>query len=188
MPFVFSNHFVPTADMYDTYLDTARVIGLSSSAGPSLHHYGGQRQFRGQATTVKCFEDNSRIQEIACSTPHSDSVLVVDAGGSTRCAVMGDRIAQTACENGWKGVIIFGCVRDVAILRQISMGVVALGSTPRKSTRRGEGQSNLPVQVDGGVTVQPGDLIFCDEDGILILNPKDYHATKFSFPDAKQDE
>mmetsp|Transcript_15613 Transcript_15613/g.20349 ORF Transcript_15613/g.20349 Transcript_15613/m.20349 type:complete len:206 (-) Transcript_15613:30-647(-) len=163
-----------TADLYDVFLDKARIPGSGSGNIMDWRHYGGKTKFAGYATTVKCFEDNSRLQELALSAVPSTStnagILVVDAGASRRCAIMGDQIAQTAMSNGWKGVIISGCVRDVSILKEISMGIMALGSTPRKSTRRGEGQVHIPIQL-GDVVIQPGDLIFADDDGILVLDP-----------------
>ena len=95
--------------------------------------------------------------------------MVVDAGGSRRCAVLGDMIAEQARDNGWRGIIVNGCVRDVAVLRSLeNFGVMALGSLPRKSTRRGEGQVDLPIRL-GNVEVQTGDYVVADDDGLLFL-------------------
>lgn len=170
---------VATADLYDLFLDDCRVPDVAWQS------YGGATHFAGTVVTVKCFEDNSRIKELAQQQQprrrrqqHSENdddddhrVMVVDAGGSRRCAVLGDGIAQTAAENRWKGIIIHGCVRDVAVLRTIeSMGILALGSTPRKSTRRGEGQVDLPIRL-GNVEVNTGDYVVADADGVLFLRP-----------------
>lgn len=97
-------------------------------------------------------------------------VLVVDAGGSTRCAVLGDLMARMACDNHWNGIIIHGCVRDVSILANVDMGILALGSTPRKSTRRGEGQTELTIRLHQ-VEVNTGDYVVADADGVLFLRP-----------------
>lgn len=95
--------------------------------------------------------------------------MVVDAGASRRCAVLGDMIAEKARDNGWQGIIVYGCVRDVAVLRTLdNFGVVALGSLPRKSTRRGEGQKDLTIRL-GNVEVNTGDYVVADADGILFL-------------------
>jgi regulator of ribonuclease activity A len=125
--------------------------------------------FVDQRSTVKCFEDNSRIKE-ALAEPGAGRVLVVDAGGSARCAMLGDLIAENAVANGWAGVIIDGCVRDTARLAEMALGVKALGSIPRKSTRRGEGQRDLPIVI-GGVTVRPGDWVYSDADGVVVAPP-----------------
>lgn len=154
--------FISTCDLYDEYLDTARV--------PTLlwRSFGGKKSFHGQVSTVKCFEDNSRIKELV-ESPGQERVLVVDAGGSLRCAVLGDILAATAARNQWAGLVVLGCVRDVQALANIDLGVMALGCTPRKSTRRGEGQTDIAIRL-GDVDCHPGDHIFCDLDGVLLLN------------------
>ena len=153
---------VNTCDLYDLHGDEARVIGA-----PFLD-FGGRLAFSGEAVTIKCFEDNSRLKELS-REPGQGKILVVDGGGSLRAALMGDMIAEAAANAGWEGVIIFGCVRDKARLRALDFGIKALGSTPRKSVRNGEGQADLPVRI-AGVWIRPGDRIFADEDGILILD------------------
>ncbi len=152
-----------TADLYDRFDDELRVCA------PLFRDFGGRTAFAGTAVTVKCFEDNSRIKETLAEPGHG-RVLVADCGGSLRCAMLGDLIAESAVAQGWAGVIIDGCVRDVMRLAQLDLGIKAIAPTPRKSTRRGEGQRDLPVQI-GGVTVNPGDSVVCDRDGILVAPP-----------------
>jgi regulator of ribonuclease activity A len=152
-----------TADLFDRFDDALRVCA------PLFRDFGGRVAFAGTAVTVKCFEDNSRIKE-ALAEPGQGRVLVADCGGSLRCAMMGDMIAESAVERGWAGVVIDGCVRDVVRLAELDLGIKAIAPTPRKSTRRGEGQRDLPVQI-GGVLVQPGDTVVCDRDGILVAPP-----------------
>jgi regulator of ribonuclease activity A len=119
--------------------------------------------------TVKCFEDNSRVKELVETTgDHNNKVLVIDGGGSDRCALLGDMLAENSVQNKWAGIVVYGCVRDVDALAQLDIGIQALGSTPRKSTRRGEGVTNVPVQI-GNVLVNPGDVVFADNDGVLFL-------------------
>lgn len=154
----------PTCDLYDEYLETIGVL----SAG--LVHFGGRESFHGAAVTVKCFEDNSRIKELA-GQPGEGRVMIVDAGSSLRCAVLGDVIAGEAASNGWAGIIICGAVRDRLALAELDLGVMALGAIPRKSTRRGEGQTDITITL-GGTVVEPGDLIVADADGVLVF-PKD---------------
>jgi regulator of ribonuclease activity A len=102
-------------------------------------------------------------------TDGTNQVLVVDAGHSMRCAVAGDLIVKAAADNGWNGLIVAGCVRDAAELAKLPIGVLALGTTPRKSVRRGEGQVNIDVLI-GNVRVSPGDLVYADADGVLFLD------------------
>jgi regulator of ribonuclease activity A len=82
---------------------------------------------------------------------------------------MGDLIAKSAVDNGWEGVVIYGCIRDRAALREMALGIKALAATPRKSERRGEGQIQIPIQI-AGVTCRPGDRLVADEDGVIILD------------------
>lgn len=148
-----------TADLYDRFED---LVGVCA---PIFRDFGGRRRFVGEVVTVKCFEDNSRVKE-TLAQPGNGKVLVVDAGGSMRCAMLGDLIAESAVDNGWAGVIIQGCVRDTERLAKLDLGIKALAATPRKSTRRGEGQRDLPLDI-AGVRIEPGDWVYCDEDGIL---------------------
>jgi len=153
--------FKTTCDLYDRFLEDART------PLPVLKDFGGRRRFRGEVVTVKCFEDNSRIKE-QLATPGKGKVLVVDAGGSDRCAVLGDLIAGDAAKNGWEGVVVFGYVRDRSALAALDVGVKAIGVTPRKSVRRGEGSVNIRVSF-GGVHFDPGDVLVADEDGVIVL-------------------
>jgi regulator of ribonuclease activity A len=98
-------------------------------------------------------------------------ILVVDGGESLRCALVGDKLAQLAKENGWGGIIVSGCIRDAAILAKIDIGVKALNTNPRKSEKKGNGFRNIPVNF-AGVTFAPNDYIYADSDGILVLSQK----------------
>jgi regulator of ribonuclease activity A len=151
-----------TCDLYDRFEGVARVPNLL------FQDFGARRRFFGQITTVKCYEDNSRVKEL-CSKPGNGQVLVVDGGGSTRCALLGDLIAKAAVKNAWAGVVVYGCIRDRNALASMDIGVKALGSVPAKSVRRGEGQVDLPLEF-GGIRWVSGDMLFADEDGILLLD------------------
>jgi regulator of ribonuclease activity A len=129
-------------------------------------NYGGIDSFYGPIRTVKCFEDNSLVKQ-AVAEPGDGAVLVVDAGGSYRCAMLGDMLAEQAAKNGWAGVVIYGCVRDVDILATLPLGVQALGSHPRKSEKRGEGLRDIPITF-AGATLHTGQWLYADNNGIII--------------------
>jgi regulator of ribonuclease activity A len=152
-----------TCDLYDLLGERARVLP------PLFQDFGGRPRFAGEIVTVRCFEDNSRVKEVL-GTPGHGKVLVVDGGGSQRCALMGDLIAQSAVDNGWEGILIYGCIRDRAVLRGLALGIKALASIPRKSERKGAGEIQLPIEI-AGVACRPGDRLVADEDGVLILEP-----------------
>ncbi|MES3674716.1 ribonuclease E activity regulator RraA [Halomonas elongata] len=150
---------IPTPDICDDYPDVEILE-------PLLVNFGGLEAFHGPVRTVKCFEDNSLVKQ-AVDEPGDGAVLVVDAGGSTRCAMLGDMLAEKAAGNGWAGVIMYGCVRDVDELAETELGIQALAAHPRRSEKRGEGQRDIPVTF-GGVTISPGQWLYADNNGVLI--------------------
>jgi regulator of ribonuclease activity A len=131
-----------------------------------LGHYGGVRRFCGEVVTLRCFEDNTLVREIL-KTPGNGRVLVVDGGGSRRCALVGDQLAGAGRDNGWAGIIVAGCVRDAAALAALPIGVMALGVQPRRSDKRGQGMQGIRVQILGA-RVRPGDFAYADEDGVVF--------------------
>jgi len=116
--------------------------------------------------TVKVFEDNTLVRA-ALETPGAGRVLVVDGGGSRRCALLGDRLAQLAIDNGWAGLIINGCIRDSREVDAMDIGVKALAAHPAKSAKRGEGQEEISVAF-AGVRFEPGCFVYADADGIVV--------------------
>ena len=152
-------HYI-TPDLCDAYPELVQVVE------PMFSNFGGRDSFGGQIVTVKCFEDNSRVKELA-ELDGSGKVLVVDGGGSLRCALLGDMIAERAAHNGWHGVVIYGCIRDVDMLAQTDLGVQALASHPLRSNRRGAGDLDLAVTF-GGVTFRPGEYVYADNNGIIV--------------------
>jgi regulator of ribonuclease activity A len=149
-----------TADLYDELGETLQSLPLQ------LLQLGGRAQFEGPIRTVRCFEDNALLKQTV-SQPGDGAVLVVDGGGSLERALMGDMIALIAVENRWAGVVINGAVRDRVALAGIDLGVKALGSNPRKSTKTGAGDADV-VLAFGGVTFRPGAMLYSDADGILV--------------------
>jgi len=133
---------------------------------PVFRDFGAARQFCGPVVTVKCFEDNSLVKA-AVESAGEGRVLVVDGGGSLRRALLGGNLGAAAARNGWAGVVIDGCVRDVAELAACQVGIRALASMPWPTERRQEGQRDIAVQLQG-VWVRPGDWLYADADGIVV--------------------
>ncbi|MEW6705520.1 MAG: ribonuclease E activity regulator RraA [Pseudomonadota bacterium] len=134
---------------------------------PVFRDFGGVPRFAGPVATVKCFEDNSLVKA-AVESPGHGRVLVVDGGGSLRRALVGGNLAAAAARNGWAGVVVDGCVRDVAELAAAQVGIRALAAMPLPTEKRGEGQRDVAVQVQG-VWVRPGDHLYADADGIVVV-------------------
>ena len=135
-------------------------------ADPIFRSYGMRARFAGPIATLKVFEDNSLVRA-ALETAGHGRVLVVDAGGSLRCAMVGGQLGQLAVDNGWSGVVVWGCVRDSAELDALEIGVRALGTHPRKCVKRGEGSRDLPVHF-AGIGFTPGHWLYADEDGVVV--------------------
>jgi regulator of ribonuclease activity A len=149
-----------TADLIDSYGD--ELFGCSTQ----FRSYGGRVRFFGAVETVRCREDNALVKNLL-ATPGSGRVLVVDGAGSLRTALMGDMIAASAVSSGWSGVVINGAVRDVVALRELDLGVKALGSNPRRSAKDGRGETGVPVSI-GDAEIRPGMWLYSDEDGIVL--------------------
>lgn len=155
-----------TCDLLDDHPNLDLQVVTPSLDGKFFKSYGARKSFGGQVVTVKCFEDNSRVKELL-ATDGTGKVLVVDGGASMRCALMGDLIAESAVKNHWNGIIIYGCVRDVDAIAALDLGVHALASIPQKSNRKGLGEVDVTLHF-GGVTIQSGDYIYADNNGIVV--------------------
>lgn len=153
-----------TCDLCDAH--EADMSGAFRVLPPVFRDFGATGRFSGQVATVRSLEDNSRIRE-AVATPGDGRVLVVEGGGSLRCALVGGNLAALAAKNGWAGIVVDGAVRDLAELTAAGIAVKALALMPMRSVKRGEGQAGLPVVIQG-VTVRPGDWLYADEDGIVV--------------------
>lgn len=148
-------------DQYEAELgQTVRVLA------PMFQRYGGRSSFSGEIVTLKIFEDNTLVREIFNEAGHG-KVLVIDGGGSLRCALVGDQLAILAHKNGWEGVVVYGCIRDSGDINGIDIGVRALNTHPQKTVKKGVGDRNLAVTF-GGVTFRPGEWLYADEDGVIV--------------------
>jgi regulator of ribonuclease activity A len=153
--------FRPTADLVDDIGADVR------SCDVQFQQFGGRTQFAGPISTVRCLEDNALVKSVL-STPSAGGVLVIDGAGSLHTALVGDVIAELARSNGWSGLIVHGAVRDVSALRTIGIGIKALGTNPRKSSKTGAGERDVTVEL-GGVTFVPSEIAYSDDDGIVVV-------------------
>lgn len=155
---------VKTADLCDEFGKELDICQLE------LKSYGKKKQFFGKISTVRVFEDNVLVKK-ALETIPEGQVLVVDGGGSKRCALLGDCLGDIAVTRKLAGVIINGCVRDTAELAELEVGILALGSNPLRSEKKGKGDAEINVTF-GGVTWNPGDYVYADEDGVIVSSRK----------------
>jgi regulator of ribonuclease activity A len=149
-----------TTDLSDAHPAAVQV------ADPIFRDYGGRSAFHGPIATLKLFEDNALVR-MALEGPGNGRVLVIDGGGSMRCALLGDQLAELAVRHEWVGVVVYGCIRDSEAIGRLPLGVKALATHPLKSIKRGEGQRDLPVRF-AGVTFRPRAWLYADGDGLLV--------------------
>ncbi|MFN8569525.1 MAG: ribonuclease E activity regulator RraA [Kouleothrix sp.] len=135
-------------------------------AEPIFRDYGSAAAFGRPINTVQVYEDNMLVRA-ALEQPGHGRVLVVDGGGSLRCALVGDLLAGLGVQNGWAGLVVYGCIRDSAEIARLPIGVRALATNPLRSAKRGEGQRDAPVTF-AGVTFVPGQHLYADADGIVV--------------------
>ena len=155
-----------TADLCDEF---EAVLGKSVRiVTPMFQRYGKRQRFSGEIVTLKVFEDNSLVRE-AFAESGTGKVLIIDGGGSLRCALVGDQLAILAHKNGWEGAIAYGCIRDSADINGIDIGVCALNTHPQKSIKKGVGDRDIAVTF-GAVTFNPGEFLYADKDGVLVSN------------------
>jgi regulator of ribonuclease activity A len=154
-----------TTDLLDAN-ETLIEQGLLRIVSPIFHDYGGQIEFSGSIATVKLKEDNSLVRTLL-SEPGQGRVLVIDGGGSLSTALCGDQLAAKAVENDWRGLVVYGAIRDAAEIAQLPLGVKALNTCPLKSRKRGLGERDIPVRF-GEVTFHSGEWLYADRDGIIV--------------------
>jgi|SRR5690606_29728101 len=149
-----------TADLVDDHDDKLTFCELSFTK------FGKADGFEGEIVTLKTFEDNKQLRSIL-EQPGNGRVLVVDGAGSTRVAIVGDQIAALGLQNGWAGLVLNAAIRDSADINQMDYAVFARGTSPKKSSKTGFGQKDVPVSF-GNVTFVPGHYLYADADGILV--------------------
>jgi len=158
-----ATNFRPTADLVDEIGPDVR------SCDTQFRQFGRCTEFAGAIATVRCFQDNALLKSVL-SEPGEGRVLVIDGNGSLHTALVGDVIAELGRSNGWAGIIANGAVRDASTLRTLEIGIKALGTNPRKSTKTGAGERDVVISL-GGVEFRPGDVVFSDDDGIVVVAP-----------------
>ncbi len=153
-----------TADLCDDHSDKLTI------AAPMFNDFGGEISFSGPISTVKCFEDNSFVRS-QLEQPGKGRVLVVDGGGSLRCALVGDVLAQMGADNGWAGIVVYGCIRDSGVIAEIELGVKAIDTLPLKSVKKNVGEVDVTVHFADADFI-PGHYLYADEDGIILAAEK----------------
>ncbi len=154
---------VPIADRIDADPDRLTSCELQ------FRDFGGTDTFDGPISTVRCYDDTVLVKQVL-ARPGNGAVLVIDGAGSTRSALMGEKTARMAMDNGWAGIVINGLTRDVAALAELAIGIKALGSIARKPNQDGQGSIDVTVHF-GAVSFAPGAHLWSDPDGVIVEAP-----------------
>lgn len=157
---------IKTADLCDRYAHTEHF----QIAEPVFRSYGNCPAFSGAITTLKVFEDDAPLRQ-ALAQSVDGRVLVVDGGASHRCALLDDGMARLAQDNGWQGIIVYGCIRGSAAINRLNLGVRALHPHPLKSHKPGHGSKDILVTF-AGVNFRTDHYVYADEDGIIVSAEK----------------
>jgi regulator of ribonuclease activity A len=153
-----------TADLVDGFDAKVHVCDLA------FLRFGRMKSFWGPIATVYCFEDNALLRA-RLEEPGHGRVMVVDGGGSRRCALVGDQIASLLRTHGWSGALIYGAIRDSVEIDELEVGIFSIATTPKRSAKTGVGQCDVPVSF-GSVRFVPGQYVYCDADGVLVSSEK----------------
>ncbi|WP_109478595.1 ribonuclease E activity regulator RraA [Paraburkholderia sp. C35] len=156
-----------TADLCDEHEDQL-AAGTLRVLDPVFSRFGRATCFGGEAVALKVFEDNTLVRAVL-EEKGAGRVLVVDGGGSLRCALVGGNLSRLAEKNGWAGIVVYGCVRDVLELNECNLGVIALATHPQRCQQVGGGERDIPVLLPGTI-VRPGEWIYADSDGVLVAS------------------
>lgn len=155
-----------TADLCDRFAERENF----QIAEPIFRSFGGKHHFSGQITTLKVFEDNTLVRE-TLEEKVGDRVLVIDGGGSRRCALLGDTLTALAVENGWQGIIVYGCIRGSETINQLPIGVMALNTHPLRSSKHDQGRRDEMITF-AGVNFKKDHYLYADSDGVIVSETK----------------
>lgn len=151
-----------TADLCDKHSSVANL----QIAEPIFKSFGKSRCFSGQISTVKVFEDNALLQQILTKKV-SQRILVIDGGGSHRCALLGEDLIKMAAQNGWQGIIIYGCIRHADKINTLPIGIRALHTHPLESHKKGTGEHDSALNF-AGTYFKTNHYLYADNDGIIV--------------------
>ena len=154
-------HGIPVANVSDSM---HRISAGGSRLRPM--HAGGP--LCGPAVTVRTRPGDNLLVHAALDLAVEGDVIVVDAGGDLTNAIFGEMMLVTAVQKKLGGIVINGAIRDFAAIHAGAFPVFAAGITHRGPYKDGPGEVNVTIAVDG-MTVEPGDLIIGDDDGMLAV-------------------
>jgi len=149
-----------TADICDEHKERVQVLA------PGYRHFGGRTRFAGPLRTLRLQRNNHELIALL-KEPSEGAIAVVDVAAEY-WAVVGENLMKFAHANGWAGILVHGYIRDTHVTTTVPVGLLALGTCPRKSFEANPGERNTVLEF-GGITFRPGDWLFADGDGVIVV-------------------
>ena len=151
-------------DICDNFSDSIQVGDIH------FQSYGKKKSFYGQVETLFCPDDNSLVKKLL-NTNGNNKVLVVDATSNAHTSMVGDQIAAAAKKNNWAGIIVNGYIRDIEVIANIDIGVLAKASVPLKTNKDDFGKQGVNLYFNN-VIIKPGFWIYVDTNGWVVSKNK----------------
>ena len=158
--------------------NTADCMGRSCAMNPRIHLVSSPKDqmMVGPAFTVKCRAGDNLALHAALNLCNEGDVLVVSNEEDNTRALMGEvMMAYLYLQKKVAGIVLDGPIRDIDEIGKWDFPVYATGTTPGGPYKEGPGEVNVPIAC-GGISVEPGDIILADPDGVIVI-PRNDAAT-----------
>lgn len=149
-----------TADFCDRYPEKVFVLG------PGYTNYGGAPMCQGVIATIWLDGNNSDLITLLRDEKGEGKVVVVDAD-QAYYAIVGENLMKFAHQNGYAGIVVNGYIRDTFQIKDIPVGLYALGTCSRKVIPVSKGKRDIPLSF-GGVDFRSGEYLYADTDGVIV--------------------
>jgi 4-hydroxy-4-methyl-2-oxoglutarate aldolase len=158
-----SNNFLglPTTSISDA------MQGFNS-LDPAIKPLDEHVKIAGRAFTVKIHAGDNLGVLRAIREAKAGDILVIDGKGYTHRAIAGDFVVGLARNLGIQGIVVDGAIRDVLGVKALNFPVFCRATAIIASVKTEKGEINVPISC-GGVSIQPGDLIIGDADGVVVV-------------------
>ena len=165
----------PSAELVETFKDlpVANIddcMGRMAAIDSAIRPINGT-PILGTAFTVRCPAGDNLMFHKAMDLAQPGDIIMIDAGGYTNRAIFGEIMVSYCKTKGVKGIVIDGAIRDYdALSKMDDFAVYAKGVTPNGPYKGGPGEIGTTITV-GGITVNPGDIVVGDADGVIVISP-----------------
>jgi 4-hydroxy-4-methyl-2-oxoglutarate aldolase len=157
--------------MADLHEGLGAVAGRLGLMAPTMRPLSPGMKLCGQAVTCFNYPGDNLMLHAAIRLAKAGQIVVATNGGSAQGALWGEMVTVFAKMKGLGGGVVDGAARDVGPIRELGFPVFSTAICASHPEKRGPGSANVPVVV-AGITVNPGDLMVGDDDGVLVIPPE----------------